>query len=300
MLMGYRDATWSAAQLYFDRAEAFLERMRVFDASKSVSRLQYQKLCRSLASSQGSFEESFMEGICPATISLIRWCRAVSDLLATRYGDFADSGRGGAQTRRSVARSPRGAAAAAAAVGEDGSGRVGVADTTGAMGSQMSPRGNDDGPEDTDDNFAMWPPPRPNLGDLEISPDVYSMSPADLRRVRDLTVRKANVGEVTFPGELDLVRERHVLEELPVIVRLEPGEVLLYPDPGTKPREGEGLNRPATITLFQCKPPAGSLTDADSKARYRERIAKMTEVKGATFVDYDCDRGIWRFRVSHF
>lgn len=243
-----------------------------------------------------------MEVTCPASIGLVRWCRAVGDLLATRYVDqhFSQG-----QARRSGGRSPRGPAANAPAAAAAAPAGEGATDACGAAASsQMSPRGGvgDDGPEDTDDGLPpqLLPPPRPNLGDLEISPDVYSMSPADLCRVRDLTVRKANVGEVTFPGELDLVRERRVLEELPAIVRLEPGEVLLYPDPGTKPREGEGLNRPATITLFQCKPPSGSLLDADSKARYRERIARMTEVKGATFVDYDCDRGIWRFRVNHF
>jgi len=149
-----------------------------------------------------------------------------------------------------------------------------------------------------DDDFV--PPPRPHLGDLELSPDVYALTGAELRRVRDFTIRRPNVGEVTFPGELDLVRERRVLDELPTIVRLEQGEAVIYPDHAMKPAEGEGLNRPALITLFQCKPPPGSLTDADSKARYRDRIARMTEVKGATFVDYDCDNGIWRFRVSHF
>jgi nuclear pore complex protein Nup98-Nup96 len=142
---------------------------------------------------------------------------------------------------------------------------------------------------------------KPNLGDLEITPDIYSMSTDRLRRVRDLTVRKPSVGEVTFHGEIDLILEHRVLEDLPAIVRLEVGEVVLYPEPGTKPVEGEGLNRPATITLFQCMPPnSGAFPDADSKTKYRSRIASMTEAKGARFVDYDCDRGIWQFRVDHF
>merc|ERR1712217_14202 len=109
------------------------------------------------------------------------------------------------------------------------------------------------------------------------------------------------VGEVTFFGDIDLVVNRHVLEDLPSIVLLERGEVVLYPDPGTKPPEGEGLNRPAIVTLYQCMPPNnGVFPDAESKARYRDRIASMTEKKGASFVGYDCDRGIWQFRVNHF
>jgi len=127
------------------------------------------------------------------------------------------------------------------------------------------------------------------------------MTHSELQRVRNLTIRKADVGEVTYPCEIDLVKEHMILEDLPNIIRLDPGEVVLYPDSGTKPAEGEGLNRPAIITLFQCMPPNnGNFPDADSKARYRERIAKMTEQKGARFVDYDCDRGIWQFRVDHF
>lgn len=142
---------------------------------------------------------------------------------------------------------------------------------------------------------------RPSFGDIEVFPDVYSMSAPELRCVRDFTVRKPSVGEVTFHGEIDLYHERQVLEDLPNIISLVPGEVLLYPHPETKPAEGVGLNRPATITLYKCMPPNdGTFPDADAKARYRDRIARMTEMKGARFVDYDCDRGIWQFSVDHF
>lgn len=134
-----------------------------------------------------------------------------------------------------------------------------------------------------------------------MEPDVYKMSSEELRSVHELTVRNPGIGEVTFHGEIDLVKERHVLEELPTIVRLEPGEVVLYPDTAAKPLEGEGLNRPATITLYQCLPPkSGTIPSAEHKAKYRDRIAKMTEARGATFVDYDCDNGVWKFRVDHF
>eukprot|EP00913_Durusdinium_trenchii_P003635 g3363.t1 len=144
-------------------------------------------------------------------------------------------------------------------------------------------------------------PSRPALGDLVVTPDIYSMTPNELRQVRDLTVHRPKVGEVTFHGEIDLLSNRSILEELPKVVRLEPGEVVLYPDSQNKPSEGEGLNRPATITLFGCLPPqAADFTDEESKARYRHRIAEMTESKGAHFLDYDCDKGLWQFCVDHF
>lgn len=121
MLLGYRDAKWAAAQVYFERPKSFLERMRAFDASKSISRLQYQKLCRSLGGQQGAFDEGYAESICPAVGGLIRWCKAVGDLLSWRYGENSDIHRGsysarsrGEQNRSATAptyepRSPRGA-----------------------------------------------------------------------------------------------------------------------------------------------------------------------------------------------
>ena len=107
---------------------------------------------------------------------------------------------------------------------------------------------------------------------------------------------------MTFHGEIDFYHERHVLEDLPNIVSLEPGEVRLYPQPGSIPADGMGLNKPATITLYGCMPPSdGACLDAaDAKVRYRDRIARMTEATGARFVDYDCDRGIRQISVDHF
>jgi len=283
MILGYPDATWMAAQAYFERADAFLDKMRNFDASRCVSRLQFQKLCRGLTSPQHSFAEGTLEPICPAALGLARWCRAVAELVAARYGESIEQHRVGPSGVRRKS------------FGRQGDGPAGLASSP-RRERERETRIDEDGGVDAQ----LSPPSRPDLGDIEVSPDVYSMSSADLRRVRDFTIRKAGIGEVSFPGELDLVSHRKVLEDLPTIVRLEMGEVVVYPDSGSKPPEGVGLNRAALITLFQCKPPSGSLSDAESKARYRERIARMTEAKGAAFVDYDCDRGIWRFRVEHF
>ncbi|CAK0898153.1 unnamed protein product, partial [Prorocentrum cordatum] len=134
----------------------------------------------------------------------------------------------------------------------------------------------------------------------EVWPDVFSLPPSELRRVGGFRIRRRGVGEIAFEGEVDFASQPGLLEDLTAIVHLEMGEVVLYPG-RDKPREGTGLNRPATVTLFQCFPPeVGQFPDAESKARYRGRIAQMTEEKGAHFVDYDCDTGTWRFQVDHF
>lgn len=323
MILGYREAKWSAAQAYFDRPDVFLEKMRSFDAAQSVSRLQYQKLCRSLTGPHGTFEEGYAESLCKACSGFVHWCRAVYEVLSSRYGG-APLGRKLARSQSLGKPSSRGQspkqgtrtstdqAVAGVTAGPSGPSLTRSTGKAAPLGRQVFAAENStpvatEGISNEDpvayvvDTTPAWPRERPDLGNLEIVPDIYMLPASELRHVHNLTIRKAGVGEVTFQGEIDLMHEHRVLEELPTIIRLEPGEVVLYPDPGMKPPEGEGLNRPATITLFQCMPPNnGAFPDPESKSRYRDRIARMTEQKGARFVDYDCDNGIWRFRVDHF
>lgn len=284
MLLGYRDATWAASRRYFDRPGVFLEKMRTFDASRMVSRLQYQKLCRGL--SQGTFEEGNADHISVAAGKFARWCRAVGEVLARRYNISPTPARTGAPGRVS-ARGP----------GTEQKSARGAPENQQPMQVKDADHGGPRPPQ-SQKNCGI---PRPqSMAGFDIIPDIYQIPMNELRRVTDLTIRRPGVGEVTFHGDIDMTRG-NILEDLPNVVRLQPGEVVLYPEPGTKPVEGEGLNRPATITLHQCMPPNnGNFPDADSKRRYRERIAQMTEAKGARFVDYDCDNGIWRFRVDHF
>ena len=67
------------------------------------------------------------------------------------------------------------------------------------------------------------------------------------------------------------------------------------------------LNRPAVITLEQCKPPSNpamrnmsSPEKAKMREKYVRKVRKMTEEKGAEFVSYDQDEGTWVFKVMHF
>ena len=82
--------------------------------------------------------------------------------------------------------------------------------------------------------------------------------------------------------------------------------MLVYPSGSTvrKPEVGHGLNRPATVTMYQCWPPPtqheDTLFDTAAMERYRRKIQLMTERKDATFIDYCCQTGVWKFRVEHF
>jgi len=132
---------------------------------------------------------------------------------------------------------------------------------------------------------------------MTFEPDLASLTPEELRCVRELTISRPSVGQITFHGETDCSDL-----DLERIVRMEIGEVLVYPDSSLKPPIGVGLNKAATLTMFQCWPPNGSklLQDPKSQERYRRKIRQMTEEKHARFLDYDCNTGVWKFSVNHF
>lgn len=134
---------------------------------------------------------------------------------------------------------------------------------------------------------------------IEVRPsNIWSMTDSELAAVQDFCVVKGEVGEVTWHGKTDC---RSILGQLEELVQLAVGEVVVYPDPAKKPPIGHGLNKPATILLFGCMPRSqGKLRDPAARERYKKKVAQMTEEKGATFLDYDCDKGTWKFYVSHF
>lgn len=139
---------------------------------------------------------------------------------------------------------------------------------------------------------------RPDLGGLVVEPpDLWEMSEEELSHVWGLRFGREGVGSVAFHGETDC---RELLGVLTEIVLLQPGEVVVYPNPSTKPPPGHGLNKAADITLYGCMPKTQGFRDKKARERYKRRVRQMTEDKGAEFVDYDCDHGIWKFRVRHF
>lgn len=136
-----------------------------------------------------------------------------------------------------------------------------------------------------------------NIDGLIISPNLSQLEEEELAQVSELTVSRPDVGSITFHGVTDCVDL-----DIPRLVHLDVGEVLVYPEPGFKPPVGEGLNKCATVTMYQCWPPngRGHLDDPKAQERYRWKIQLMTEEKRAKFIDYSCSTGIWKFQVEHF
>lgn len=133
-------------------------------------------------------------------------------------------------------------------------------------------------------------------GGLVVQPDITRLRGRELQQVADLTVSRSEVGSIVFHGTTDCTDLN-----LAALVHLDVGEVLVYPN-GVKPPVGQELNKRATVTMYQCWPPNGHgyLEDPGARERYRAKIKQMTEDKNATFVDYDCTTGVWKFEVEHF
>lgn len=136
-----------------------------------------------------------------------------------------------------------------------------------------------------------------DLGGLIVEPDLWQLNDVQLAKVEDLTVMRHGVGCVTFHGITDC---RELVYCLPDVVVLNPGEVVIYPNQKVKPPVGSGLNKASTIKLYGCHPKSQIFKDERAREKYRIRVKAMTEEKGAEFIDYDCDQGVWQFRVSHF
>ena len=58
---------------------------------------------------------------------------------------------------------------------------------------------------------------------------------------------------------------------------LKRGYVLVYPDPMNKPAVGEGLNKAATVTMYQCFPPGDLIQDENAA----QELGKFARCVGA-------------------
>lgn len=121
------------------------------------------------------------------------------------------------------------------------------------------------------------------------------MSDAQLSAVRDFTITRAGHGSISWVGETDV--RGLVLRDL---VAIEDKSVCVYDEDHKhdKPEEGEGLNKYAIVTLQGVFPPSGATERLRSK--YRSRVERQTKQMGATLLEYDPTRGIWKFAVRHF
>ncbi|XP_031391061.1 nuclear pore complex protein NUP98A isoform X2 [Punica granatum] len=123
--------------------------------------------------------------------------------------------------------------------------------------------------------------------------------PGFCRRVRDFVVGRHGFGSIKFMGETDVRRL-----DLESLIQFNNREVIVYMDDSKKPPVGQGLNKPAEVTLLNIKcidkKTRKQYTEGPKVEKYKEMLKQKAVDQGAEFVSYDPVKGEWKFRVDHF
>ncbi|KAI9081241.1 hypothetical protein K1719_036813 [Acacia pycnantha] len=123
--------------------------------------------------------------------------------------------------------------------------------------------------------------------------------PGFCSRVKDFVVGRHGYGCIKFFGETDVRRL-----DLDSLVQFNHREVVVYKDDTKKPPVGQGLNKPAEVTLLNIKcmdkKTGREFTEGPKVEKYKEMLKKKAEDQGAEFLSYDPTKGEWKIRVDHF
>ncbi|KAL4323096.1 hypothetical protein GQ457_11G032050 [Hibiscus cannabinus] len=123
--------------------------------------------------------------------------------------------------------------------------------------------------------------------------------PGYCRRVKDFVVGRHGYGSIKFLGETDVRRL-----DLESLVQFNNREVIVYLDDSKKPPVGQGLNKPAEVTLLNItcfdKRTRQQYTEGPKVEKYKDMLKRKAEDQGAEFLSYDPFKGEWKFRVNHF
>ncbi|KAJ7532285.1 hypothetical protein O6H91_14G081000 [Diphasiastrum complanatum] len=123
--------------------------------------------------------------------------------------------------------------------------------------------------------------------------------PGYCRRVINFVVGRRDYGHVKFLGETDVRRL-----DLESIIQFNKCEVLVYMDESKKPPVGQGLNKPAEVTLLNVKcvdkKTGHHFSEGPEVEKFEKRLKKKTEEQGAEFISYNATKGEWSFKVKHF
>ncbi|PIA13818.1 C-terminal autoproteolytic domain of nucleoporin nup98, partial [Coemansia reversa NRRL 1564] len=130
--------------------------------------------------------------------------------------------------------------------------------------------------------------------------DLRAMTTQQLRGVRNLTVGRNGVGQVSFGKAVDLTTVGSLGAIAGGVVLFSDRVCTVYPDESNKPARGHGLNVPATISLHNCWPvdrATGEPIEHMDDPRVRKHIRRLRRIEETEFVDFV--DGTWIFRVEH-
>ncbi|KAJ3700655.1 hypothetical protein LUZ61_004360 [Rhynchospora tenuis] len=123
--------------------------------------------------------------------------------------------------------------------------------------------------------------------------------PGYCRRVKDFVVGREGYGSIMFYGETDVSGL-----DLESIIEFGNREVVVYRDESRKPPVGQGLNKPAEVTLLNVKwvnkKTGQQYLEPERVHKYTEMLKAKTVQQGAHFISYNAPQGEWKFKVDHF
>jgi nuclear pore complex protein Nup98-Nup96 len=119
------------------------------------------------------------------------------------------------------------------------------------------------------------------------------LDPGYCSKVPDFEIGRVSYGHIRFTGVTDI---RWI--NLDETVRFNRNSVTVYKDEVNKPPLGEGLNKPAEVTLILRPRLQTSLGSECPDLENKLRICN--EEQGACFISFDSINGEWRFMVDHF
>ncbi|XP_064956844.1 nuclear pore complex protein NUP98A-like isoform X2 [Musa acuminata AAA Group] len=147
--------------------------------------------------------------------------------------------------------------------------------------------------------------PKLRHADYYTQPSIQELAAKELAEpgfcchVRDFVVGRHGYGSIKFYGETD-VRQL----DLESIIQFNNREVIVYGDDSRKPPVGQGLNKPAEITLLNVKcmnkRTGQQYTEGPKVEKYKEMLTQKTQEQGAEFISFDPIKGEWKFKVIHF
>ncbi|KAI8027561.1 Nuclear pore complex protein NUP98A [Camellia lanceoleosa] len=118
-------------------------------------------------------------------------------------------------------------------------------------------------------------------------------------RVKNFVVGRHGCGNIKFLGDTD-VRQL----DLDSHIHFDNRELTVSMDESKKPPVGQGLNKPAEVTLLNIKcidkKTGKQYINGPKVDKYREMLMKKAIEQGAEFVSYDPVKWEWKFRVQHF
>ncbi|CAL0316652.1 unnamed protein product [Lupinus luteus] len=123
--------------------------------------------------------------------------------------------------------------------------------------------------------------------------------PGFCSHVKDFVIGRQGYGSIRFLGETDV---RGL--DIESIVQFNNREVIVYMDDAMKPPVGQGLNKPAEVTLLNIKcfdkKTGQQYTEGPRIQKYKDMLKRKAEDQGAEFVSYNATNGEWKIKVNHF